>query len=1079
MKRLLYFFVVVFTCKLSAQSFPVRKVNDDYLIANLKESEKYKNNIKEVIRDKSGLYWFQNLSEVTSFDGVNWKTYSFSNAEGRLVPVRINEIEVTDDGMIWLATAEGMFVLNPQSEKFVPVKQLIPQLSGLPATTNCIDKGIGNFLLVSITVDGFYNYNWITGQLKHVYIDSVEGATPITSGNDLYVTIDKSGNYWGVTSENKGIWFYNPSTGEVKCSWKGEVLQMAAERLQGKFFANITYSQKDDALLLPYGSSGILEKIFLSTGKSVFYTFSHDLSIRADTNTKFRHKILRAKIDPEGNEWVLVAGNYLVKLDSDITKCEYLQHDPDLFPVGRMGGLVPATNMKRNQQEKDDNLLWIISDIGLSVLRKRTLLVKQVRFEEESVDGITPDDYINRDLIKIKIPPKNIFFVKNPITLGVDDNYLLLQQNPGRPKLLSLDKNLYITHALFNREWKENPAYFNPVISSENLYIAILTPKVEPLDFRNIVVKDFKVNLKTMKADEVNLNFSDRVWRYGAADAANVFWLFSNGYLYSYDPQNDHLDSIFITRPLEKQKYTHSRIKGYDFPTVLHKNSSTFWISFISDKELYKIDLKKRKIDKIFKSNLDQKNSLPGSVYQLYNFDSTRIYLKLNFSCMLLDPQSDSITFFSDLFNNKLLDEDQVVAFRYKDWLCSITSTEGNFQNMVTGKQKRLLLGQDFKWIFSALNFPPPVNNYGEVILMSSAHKRFVAFNFDSVLSPPKPGNVHFSFIRLNEEDIQPDTTGKHFSLRLKYDQYSSIHFKFSDYSLINQTGIKYEYTLYNGGDTVWNKIEGDPELTFTKITPGNYKLLIRATNGFGDYSPRVTAFGISIIPPFTQTAWFIVLVVVLIALALYGIYRYRLYQIKRLQAIRNNIASDLHDDIGSTLNSISIYSEVAKQQAGKDIPALDLIGSNSRKIIESMSDIVWTINPENDSFEKIIVRMRSFAHQLLKAKKIEYTFEVDENLNSITLPMQVRKNFYLVFKEAMTNLVKYSGASRVIISLKEESNNILLKIRDNGMGIPNNPEVQGNGLINMRRRAEEINARLNIISLNGEGTGIELTLRN
>ena len=184
-----------------------------------------------------------------------------------------------------------------------------------------------------------------------------------------------------------------------------------------------------------------------------------------------------------------------------------------------------------------------------------------------------------------------------------------------------------------------------------------------------------------------------------------------------------------------------------------------------------------------------------------------------------------------------------------------------------------------------------------------------------------------------------------------------------------------------------------------------------------------------------------------------------------------------MHDDIGSTLNSISIYSEVAKQQAGKEIPALDLIGQNSRKIIESMSDIVWTINPENDPFEKIIVRMRSFAHHLLKAKKVEYTFEVDEKLNSIALPMQVRKSFYLVFKEAITNLVKYSGASKVSISLMGADQEIVLKIRDNGIGIPNNPETQGNGLMNMKRRAAEINARLNLISANGEGTGIELIL--
>src|SRR5262245_5383068 len=109
MKRLLHLFVVVFALKISAQSFPVKKVNDDYVVTTLKESEKYKNNIKELIRDKNGLYWFHNLNEVSSFDGVNWKKYSFTNADGRNIPVRINEIEVTEDGMIWLATAEGMY----------------------------------------------------------------------------------------------------------------------------------------------------------------------------------------------------------------------------------------------------------------------------------------------------------------------------------------------------------------------------------------------------------------------------------------------------------------------------------------------------------------------------------------------------------------------------------------------------------------------------------------------------------------------------------------------------------------------------------------------------------------------------------------------------------------------------------------------------------------------------------------------------------------------------------------------------------------------------------------------------------
>jgi len=1073
MKRLPYLVVVIVTYQLSAQSFPMKNVNDEYIVTSLKGSEKFKNHIKEVLMDKNGLYWFQNLTSISSFDGVNWKSYSFTNADGRNIPIRINEIEVTSDSTIWLATAEGVYVFNPKSGEFVPVKQMIPQISGLPAITNCIYKGINDFLLVSNIEEGFYLFDWNKKKLKRIVIDSVSHIHVPIDQTNLYVTTDTLGNYWGITEENKGVWFYNISTEEVKRSWKGEILPKTSHRLLGKHIKSITYSQNDNALLLSYGSAGILEKIFLSSEKSVFYTFSDALTVRADTNSNRRHSILHVKTDPAGNEWLLVASKYLVKLNSDIAKFEYLEHDPDLLSLGKIDWMLQGTNMKNVNKTNDDNLFWVTGDKGLSILKKKNSLVKQVHFEEESIGGITPKDYINRDLTKEDIPFQNMFFVNN-----FDGSYLLLQQNAGRPKLLRFDKDLHITNTLFNNKWREYPAYFNPSLRPNEFYIAILRPGDEPLDFRHVVIKDFKVDLKTMKSEEVKLSFSERVWRYGAADEANVFWLFSNGYLYSFSPKNDLLDSIFICQINSKRKYNTSRIKGYDFPTVLHKNSSTFWISFISDKELYKINLKKRIVEKIFKSAVDKKGYLSSSVYQLYGFDSSRIYMKYNFSAALLNPFNDSVTTYSDLFLNKLPFEDHVGAVSYKDWLCSVTTFEINLQNKVTGKQKKLSLDKDFKWPLSAFSFPPLINNNGEMVLMSSAQRGFVILNIDSILAPSKPGNVHFSFIKLNEKDLPLDSLVKNGSLRLNYNGYSSIHFKFSDYSILEQGKIKYEYTLYNGGDTVWNNIEGDPELTFTKITPGNYKLLIRATNSFGDYSSMVTAFSISIIPPFTQTVWFIFLIVAVIAAILYGLYRYRLQQINKLQIVRNNIASDLHDDIGSTLNSISIYSEVAKQQAGKEIPALDMIGVNSRKIIESMSDIVWTINPENDSFEKIIVRMRSFAYQLLKAKKVEYTFEVDEKLNSIALPMQVRKNFYLVFKEAITNVVKYSEASRVSIDLFEKNRIIMLRIRDNGKGIPVNAQTLGNGLMNMTRRAKEISAELNIISANGGGTEIELMLK-
>ena len=195
MKRLLYLIVVVFTSKMSAQSLPVKNVNNEYTVTSLKGSEKFRaDNTKEVIRDKNGLYWFQTLADISSFDGVNWKPYTFTDATGRSVPVRINEIEITDDSTIWLGTPEGMYVFNQRLEKFVPIKEIFPHIKGMPVITNCIFKGIDNFLLISIIKDGFYIFNWHTGELKEVTID---GINLLNNGIELYVTTDKEGNYAG------------------------------------------------------------------------------------------------------------------------------------------------------------------------------------------------------------------------------------------------------------------------------------------------------------------------------------------------------------------------------------------------------------------------------------------------------------------------------------------------------------------------------------------------------------------------------------------------------------------------------------------------------------------------------------------------------------------------------------------------------------------------------------------------------------------------------------------------------------------------------------------------------------------
>ena len=211
--------------------------------------------------------------------------------------------------------------------------------------------------------------------------------------------------------------------------------------------------------------------------------------------------------------------------------------------------------------------------------------------------------------------------------------------------------------------------------------------------------------------------------------------------------------------------------------------------------------------------------------------------------------------------------------------------------------------------------------------------------------------------------------------------------------------------------------------------------------------------------------------------IAAFGYYSYRTRQQLKLQMLRNKIASDLHDDVGSTLSSISMFSQMAQQQSKETIPLLDTIGDYSRKMLEAMADIVWTINPENDQFEQIILRMRNFAYDLLGTKKIEFEFDADEDVASLKLSMEVRKNIYLIFKEATNNMVKYSGADKALFRIKGEKNILTMLIRDNGKGFDTSQSTNGNGLRNMKNRAEEMGAHLMIDSAFGKGTTIELSI--
>ncbi|HPI11854.1 MAG TPA: triple tyrosine motif-containing protein [Catalimonadaceae bacterium] len=304
---------------------------------------------------------------------------------------------------------------------------------------------------------------------------------------------------------------------------------------------------------------------------------------------------------------------------------------------------------------------------------------------------------------------------------------------------------------------------------------------------------------------------------------------------------------------------------------------------------------------------------------------------------------------------------------------------------------------------------------------------------------------------------------------------YFTFQYASNDYE--DPISNKFQYQLV-GLDKDWQPATSLNEATYTNLDPGEYTFQVRTANADGIWSPHITRMPIFISPPWWGTWWFRTLAILSFGGMLYGFYRYRLAQELKIIRLRDKIALDLHDEIGSTLSSISLFGEAARRMLPEDHKVnqvLNRINSDTKNMMESMSDIVWSINSKNDRFDNLVNRIRAFVVQVMEAKGAEVDFRVTENLSDLNLNMEKRKDLFLLIKEAVNNAAKYSGCTVLMVELTCENQQIHLKIEDNGIGFDLKSNQSGNGLRNMRKRAEDLKAEIRMESEPGAGTRIEV----
>lgn len=292
------------------------------------------------------------------------------------------------------------------------------------------------------------------------------------------------------------------------------------------------------------------------------------------------------------------------------------------------------------------------------------------------------------------------------------------------------------------------------------------------------------------------------------------------------------------------------------------------------------------------------------------------------------------------------------------------------------------------------------------------------------------------------------------------------------------------------GRDTVWFSVDSHSTFYYDNLSGGQYRIRLRRRDG----KPLLWR-AIQIDNALWQEWWFAPMLfaygLVVMGIAMYLFYRYRLRQLVRLQHVRDRIARDLHDDMGSYLSSISILSQTAHRSALRDPvktqDTLDRIGQTARQVMESMGDIVWSINPSHDSMEQVVARMTDVAGGLFSdtdpsEQAVTLHIDVAPEVRQLSLSAECRRDFFLIYKEAVTNVARYAQASRVRIALQRVAGLLELTVQDNGRGFcVDRPERQnpagGNGLRNMHTRAALLNGTLTVESALGIGTTLVLRM--
>jgi signal transduction histidine kinase len=312
------------------------------------------------------------------------------------------------------------------------------------------------------------------------------------------------------------------------------------------------------------------------------------------------------------------------------------------------------------------------------------------------------------------------------------------------------------------------------------------------------------------------------------------------------------------------------------------------------------------------------------------------------------------------------------------------------------------------------------------------------------------------------------------------------IEFRYTGLSLVSSDRVQFRYQLA-GADAGWVEAGTRRSVQYPLLPAGIYRFRVIACNSDRIWNETGGTVTLKILPHFYETLWFRILAAIIAGGLVAGAVRYtvtrrlhrKLEQLARQQAVereRARIAKDIHDDLGANLTLIAVLGDLARQE--KTMERVEKMAGTARQAVKSLDEIVWAVNPRNDTLAHLVDYTGQFAVDYLRAAGVRCLLDVPEQISPREVPSNVRHNVFLVVKEALQNIVKHARATEVWLRISATGQGLRIVIEDNGSGFERAPEdALADGLRNMRQRMQELGGECRIQSRVGIGTEIIMDL--